>query len=96
MLQLIKRYLLQIVADIDNGNSNISREEEEAIIDQIIRFTDKNRKFSKYQACKYLGVSRATFDNLVRDGKLPRGRKQQGFKELFYLESDLRKYKEQL
>lgn len=37
---------------------------------------------SKIQACDYLGVSRATFDNYVRDGFIPKGIKQEGFKEL--------------
>lgn len=32
---------------------------------------------------KYLKVSRATFDNYVRAGKIPKGRKQIGFKELY-------------
>lgn len=47
------------------------------------------KKLSKYQACKYLNVSRATFDNYVRDKKIPKGRKQQGFKELFWYKKDL-------
>lgn len=29
---------------------------------------------SKTQAADYLGVSRATFDNYVRDGFIPKGR----------------------
>lgn len=44
---------------------------------------------SKYQACQYLNVSRATFDNYVREGLLPRGKKVVGFKELFWIEKDL-------
>ena len=50
-------------------------------------------KLSKYQASKYLDVSRATFDNWVKDGKLPEGRKEQGFKEKFWIKSDLDKIK---
>lgn len=37
---------------------------------------------SKEKAKIGLGVSRATFDNLVADGKIPKGRKESGFKEL--------------
>lgn len=37
-------------------------------------------------------MSRATFDNLVRDGKLPKGKKVPGFKELMWYKRDLRKY----
>lgn len=44
---------------------------------------------SKYSACKYLNVSRATFDNYVRLGKLPRGIHKAGFEELFYRKKDL-------
>lgn len=51
--------------------------------------TNKNEKLSKYQACKYLKVSRATFDNYVRAGKIPKGRKQIGFKELYWYKKDL-------
>lgn len=41
------------------------------------------------QACDYLGVSRATFDNYVKDGFIPRGYKQEGFKELSWNKADL-------
>lgn len=40
------------------------------------------KRLSKYAACEYLNVSRATFDNYVREGKLPRGKHEIGFKEL--------------
>lgn len=46
-------------------------------------------EMSKVQACDYLGVSRATFDNYVRDGFIPKGIKQEGFKELSWQKSDL-------
>lgn len=44
---------------------------------------------SKEQACSYLNVSRSTFDNMVRDGEIPKGRKIRGFKELFWNKNDL-------
>ena len=37
---------------------------------------------SKEEASIGLNVSRATFDNLVAENKLPKGRKESGFKEL--------------
>lgn len=48
------------------------------------------------QACNYLGISRATFDNYVREGKIPKGLKQPGFRELFWLKRDLDEIKERL
>lgn len=92
MLKIIKEILLKIVNDIDTGNSNLSSEECEEVIDYLSGITNKNEKLSKYQACKYLKISRATFDKYVADGKLPKGRKQQGFKELFFYKKDLDKY----
>lgn len=82
MLKVIRNLLLKIVDDIDVGNSNITEKESIEIIDALKRFTDKNQRLSKYSACQYLNVSRATFDNYVREGKLPRGKHEAGFKEL--------------
>lgn len=81
--------MLRIVADIDTGNSNCSEAELDSLVKVIKSYTDKTRKLSKYQACQYLNVSRATFDNYVRAGLLPRGCKEQGFKELFWTLKDL-------
>lgn len=82
MLRVIRSLLLKIVDDIDAGNSNISEGEAIEIVDSLKRFTDKEKRLSKYAACEYLNVSRATFDNYVREGKLPRGKHEIGFKEL--------------
>lgn len=74
MLRVIRSLLLKIIDDIDAGNSNISEGEAIEIVDSLKRFTDKEKRLSKYAACEYLNVSRATFDNYVREGKLPRGK----------------------
>lgn len=89
MLKIIREILLKIVNDIDTGNSNLSPEECEEVIEYLSGITNKNEKLSKYQACKYLKVSRATFDNYVKAKKIPNGRKQIGFKELFWYKKDL-------
>ena len=89
MLQLIKKLLKQIIDDIDAGNSNVSYEEQCKILHFFQNMTDKDQRMSKIQACDYLGVSRATFDNYVRDGFIPKGIKQEGFKELSWQKSDL-------
>ena len=96
MLDIIKNLLLKIIDDIDQGNSNMTAEECHEKIDTLNRVTNKNEKFSKYQACNYLGISTATFDNYVSEGKIPKGLKQPGFKELFWLKRDLDEIKEKL
>lgn len=91
MLKVIKLLLEKIVNDIDCGNSNITEDEAMDIIKIIKSYTDKTQRLSKYQACQKLNISRATFDNLVREGIIPRGEKVIGFKELFWEEKVLDK-----
>ena len=45
-----------------------------------------------YQTFNYIHVSRDTFDNLVKEGKLPQGIRQQGFTEKAWLKKDLDEY----
>ena len=82
MLNIVRNLLVQILNDIDTGNSNINEEDETKIINLLKEYTDKERYLSKYAACQYLRISRVTFDNYVREGKLPRGKHRIGFKEL--------------
>ena len=92
MLKIIINLLLQIIDNIDAGNSNLSEEETIQTIEYLKELTDKEKRLSKYQACQYLNVSRATFDNYVRAGKIPRGKHEAGFKELSYSKKDLDKF----
>ena len=91
MLEVIKELLLKIVADIDGGNSNISERDSLQLVSLLKSYTDKTIKLSKYQACKYLNMSRASFDNKIRMGIIPKGKKEAGFKELFWTKKDLDK-----
>ena len=90
MLSAVRTLLKKLLDDIDAGNSNITEEEEHKIITMLSEITDN--RMSKYQACQYLNISRATFDNLVRDGFLPEGIHQAGFKEKYWRRSDILKY----
>lgn len=92
MLELIKELLLKIVDDIDVGNSNLSQEDELKLVKILQKYTRRDVPMSKYQAYTYLNISRATFDILVKQGKLPKGAKVEGFKELFWYKKDLDKY----
>lgn len=93
MLKVIKSLLEKIINDIDCGNSNITEDEAMEMIKVIKSYTDRTQRLSKYQACQYLNMSRATFDNYVREGKLPRGKKEVGFKELFWTQKGLDEFK---
>lgn len=94
MLQTIKRLLLKIVDDIDAGNSYVDEDEAMKIVGTLKEIVRKDKPMSKYQAYTFLNMSRAKFDNLVRAGKIPRGKKVVGFKELQWFEKDLRNIRE--
>jgi len=80
-----------MIDDLDAGNSNIDEEDAIEIARACREIVRKDIPMSKYQAYTYLGISRAQFDNLVREGKLPRGKKVPGFKELRWYKKDLKK-----
>ena len=89
MLNIIKNQLLKIISDIDAGNCNLSLDEEIEVINFINKLSNKECRMSKYEAYSYLNISRVKFDNLVKEGKLPKGKKQQGFKALSWNKKDL-------
>ena len=88
-LEILKSLLKKIVNDIDAGNTEFDEKDCDEVISTINKLIVPEAKYSKYQSAKYLGVSIATFDNWVRDKKIPKGRREQGFKEIFWLKKDL-------
>lgn len=92
MLITIKTILKQIIDNIDTGNSNINEEDEVHIIDCLRKYTHKDEGMSKYSACQYLNICRAKFDNMVRQGLLPKGKKVIGFKEKRWYKKDLDRF----
>ena len=90
-IELLRLALQNAIDNIDCNNSNASDEQCDEIIEVVNKVLNTKNKLSKYQACKYLNISRATFDNWVREGKLPKGEKEQGFKELFWTKESLDK-----
>ena len=89
-MDVIAQLLEQCLGNIKAGTSNISEEDQLEIVAMLKKYTDKDRRLSKYQACTYLNISRATFDNYVREGKIPKGKKEIGWKELSWSESELK------
>ena len=92
MLKVIRNLLQNIIQDIDAGNSNISENDAIEIVKALSEYTRKDKGISKYAACEYLNISRATFDNYVREGKIPKGKHEIGFKELRWYKKDLDKF----
>ena len=90
MLAVIRKVLINALDNIDSGNSNITDEECQKLVDLLSSIGEP--RMSKYQACEFLNISRSKFDSLVREGKLPDGKRQAGFKEKFWKKSDIMKY----
>lgn len=95
MIKIIRDLLEKIISNIDSGNSNLTENEAIELTKILQSYTDRTIRMSKYQACQYLNVSRATFDNYVRDGKLPKGKHEAGFKELSWDRKILDKFIEE-
>ena len=90
MLNVIRTLLQKYIDDIDADNTNISYDQQCQIL-RILSNVDagQDNEMNKTQAADYLGVCRATFDNYVRDGYIPKAKQVGNFKELRWYKSDL-------
>ena len=91
MLHVIRAILQKFIDDIDANNTNLSFEQQCDIV-RLLSNVGNPDEMSKTQAADYIGVSRATFDNYVRDGFIPKGVHIEGFKELRWYKCDLDLY----
>ena len=82
--KLIIKYLREVADKIEAGTCELSETEAMDIMPVL-----SHQSMSKEDACIYLNLSRSRFDDLVREGKLPRGRKKRGFKELTWWKDEL-------
>lgn len=81
---LVIKYLEDAIKKIKNDSSELDD-------DQMLKFaqTLAHVPMSKEQACVHLNLSRSRFDDLVRERKIPRGKKRVGFKELVWYMDEL-------
>jgi predicted DNA-binding transcriptional regulator AlpA len=82
--RMVVKYLREIADKIEVGTSEISESQAMDILSVVA-----HEAMSKEQACNYLNLSRSRFDDLVREGKLPKGKKRVGFKELVWYKDEL-------
>lgn len=86
-LKRVVTKLLRETADkIDSGNCELNEEQAMDIMSVL-----GHEVLSKDEACSYLNLSRSRFDDLVREGKIPKGKKRRGFKELIWYKDELTK-----
>lgn len=86
--KLVVKYLREMADKIDGGTSEISESEAVDILSVVA-----HQAMSKQQACQYLNLSVPRFDQLVREKKIPRGRKKVGWKEKVWYRDELERCK---
>jgi predicted DNA-binding transcriptional regulator AlpA len=91
-LQVIDDMIMEIHDRIKSGRCLTNKLQNLRAIDFLHLICNKDEAISKYEACRYVGVSRATFDRLVSIGKLPKGKKRVGWTELAWFPKDLDAY----
>lgn len=83
----ISKLLRKIADKIDSDTCELTEEQAMEIMSVI-----GHEVLSKDGACSYLNISRSKFDGLIREGKLPKGKKRRGFKELVFYKDELSGY----
>lgn len=86
LTKLLIKELRNTADKLEAGTCEISETEAMDIINTLT-----HEAMSKESACKFLNVSRATFDLHVSLGNIPKGRKRIGFKELVWHKDELQK-----
>lgn len=79
--KLISSQLREMADKLDAGHSTIDEDILLKSLD-LLSEGDKTQLLSKELACRYMNMSRSSFDSYVRMGFIPEGRKQVGLKEL--------------
>lgn len=80
----VSKTLREIADKIDSGNCELDDGQAMNIMSTI-----GHEVMSKDSACSYLNISRSKFDSLVAEGKLPKGKKRRGFKELVFYKDEI-------
>lgn len=90
--EFLKRQIVKALKEtadkIEAGNCELSESEAMDIMSVL-----SHQVMSKEDACIYMNMSRSKFDDLIREGKIPKGRKRRGFKELVFYKDELDMWK---
>ena len=89
MQKLISNMLRKIADNLDAGTSKKKKKGCHKVLNTINLMENGDEELSKLEAAEYIGVCRATFDNYVSNGLIPKGKNHDGTKALFWFKSDL-------
>ena len=82
--KLVVKLLRETADKLDAGNTELSADEAMAIVRMLT-----HEPMSKEQACRYINLQRSRFDDLVREGRIPKGRKTLGRTGLTWFKDEL-------
>lgn len=82
--EIVVKLLHEYANKIQDGTSNITIEEASNILAAVAHI-----KMTKPEVCEYLNISRSRFDDLVREGKLPRGKKLKHDNNLIWYKDEI-------
>lgn len=82
--KLIIKLLREVATKIEEDKCELTKEESSQLFTILA-----HEPLSKEQACDYLNVSRATFDNWIRNGFIHKGKKRKGFNELVWYKDEI-------
>lgn len=80
----VVKYLEDTAKKIRKGDCTLTEQEAIDIVSSIAHIA-----VSKEQACDYLNVKSSRFGELIADKKVPKGRKEKGWKELRWYKDEL-------
>lgn len=80
----IAKTLRDIANKLDDNTCELTEDEAMDIINVLA-----HEALSKEEACIYMNLKTSRFDDLVRDGVIPKGVKRKGWKELRWYKDDL-------
>lgn len=82
--RLVVKLLRETAEKIETGTCEMTEDEAMELMGVL-----SHQAMSKEDACIYLNLGRSRFDDLVRDRKIPKGKKRRGFKELVFYKDEL-------
>lgn len=91
LVKKLTKLMREAADNMDAGNSSLTEGEAMTLMGIFC-----HEEMSKARACLYLNISRSKFDELVRLGQLPRGKKIMGYKELRWYKDELDEYVKQM
>lgn len=90
MKKLIANILHKLANDLEAGTTTLDESGCHKVLNTINLMQNGDVEMTKTEAADYIGVCRATFDNYVKDGFIPRGNHtHKDTKSLFWWKSDL-------